>query len=246
MSKIKISIITVVKDGMPFLRDSIKSFDSQDYPNKEHVIIYSQSNDGTEEYLNSLMGKKIIKDNNSKNKFGPLNLGIQVCSGDYIGILHADDFFQDNNTLKDIANFLDTNNADAIYGNIKFCKQQKINQITRVWKSSNFDRSKLKYGWMPPHTSIYAKKHLLLKNLYSENYPISGDYEFILKFFLNTKYKIKFFDKNLAIMRVGGVSTKPSLFFKKLSEDLSISKIFFKHYVFCIIIKILRKLNQLF
>ena len=47
----KISIITVVKNGMPYLKNAIESFDKQEYLNKEHVIVFSKSNDGTEQYL---------------------------------------------------------------------------------------------------------------------------------------------------------------------------------------------------
>ena len=93
MEKLKISIITVVKNGMPYLSEAISSFDSQTYINKEHIIVYSKSEDQTENFLLSLKNKKIIKDEKSNNKFGSLNLAIKNCSGDYIGVLHADDFF---------------------------------------------------------------------------------------------------------------------------------------------------------
>ena len=51
----KISIITVVKNGMPYLADAIKSFYMQNYNNKELIIIYSKSNDDTEKYLNNFI-----------------------------------------------------------------------------------------------------------------------------------------------------------------------------------------------
>ena len=38
----KVSIITVVKNGMPFLKDAIKSFELQEYKNKELIIVYSK------------------------------------------------------------------------------------------------------------------------------------------------------------------------------------------------------------
>ena len=47
----KISIITVVKNGMPFLKNAINSFELQDYQNKEPIVVYSSSNDGTLELL---------------------------------------------------------------------------------------------------------------------------------------------------------------------------------------------------
>jgi glycosyltransferase involved in cell wall biosynthesis len=50
---------------MPYLKDSIKSFELQNYKKKELIIIYSKSEDNTEKYLKSLKKKfKIYKDNN--------------------------------------------------------------------------------------------------------------------------------------------------------------------------------------
>jgi glycosyltransferase len=244
MKNIKISIITVVKNGMPFLKDAIKSVDNQTYKNIEQIIVYSKSIDDTENYLTKLKNKKIIYDKNSVNKFGSLNLAVKYCSGDYVGILHADDFFYHQKTIENLVNFINKNNSDAIYGNIKFCKKYNVNKITRVWTAGQFKWSNLKLGWMPPHTSIFLKKKILEDNLYSEKYSISGDYDFILKIFLNTNYSINYFNEHLIVMRTGGDSTNIKLFYKKFSQDLMIAKKFFKNYIFCIIFKILRKINQ--
>ena len=237
MESLKISIITVVKNGMPYLKEAINSFNMQNYKNKEHIIVYSESRDDTENYLLSLKDKKIIKDKVSSNKFGPLNLALKYCT---------DDFFNNQNTINEIVNFLLKNKSDVLYGNIKFCSKLDTNKITRIWKSNNFNRSSLKFGWMPPHTSIFVRKKVFENNLYSEKYLISGDYDFILRIFLNTNYKISFFDQYLTTMRTGGDSTNFRSLFKKLKEDLIISKKFFKHFVLCITLKILRKLNQFF
>ena len=70
-----------------------------------------------------------------------------------------------------------------IYGNIKWFKtKQKIK--LKEFEKPEYKKSKLKYGWMPPHTlQFFCKKGEVLFNNYSENFPISGDYDFILKFF---------------------------------------------------------------
>ena len=95
----KISVITVVKNGIPFLKDAIKSFELQKYKNKELIIVYAKSNDGTENYIKSLLKKnyKIIKDN-SNNRYKAINEGIKKCKGNIIGLLHADDIFFNNQT----------------------------------------------------------------------------------------------------------------------------------------------------
>ena len=55
----KISIITVVKNGMPFLKESINSFNNQNYKNKELIIVYSKSTDSTVEYIKKNKKKKL-------------------------------------------------------------------------------------------------------------------------------------------------------------------------------------------
>ena len=242
----KISIITVVKNGMPFLKESINSFNSQKYKNKELIIVYSDSNDGTIEYIKKNKKKNftVIKDKKSKNKFGPLNLGIKKSNGNIIGILHSDDFYPRKNVLSNIVQTFKSKKCDVVYGNLLFCKTNK-KKIVRKWLSGKFHRQSLKFGWMPPHTTIYVNSKVIKKNLYSLKYPISGDYKFILELF-NKKLKFIFLNKYLCTMRVGGDSTKIENLFKKLKEDMSIAKLYYDNYIICIICKILRKVNQLF
>ena len=66
----KISIITVVKNGLPLLKSAIKSIKNQKkIENLEHIIVCAPSTDGTEEYLDTLSDVKIIID-----KVSQLNL----------------------------------------------------------------------------------------------------------------------------------------------------------------------------
>jgi glycosyltransferase involved in cell wall biosynthesis len=245
MKNPKISIITVVKNGMPYLSDCLKSFELQDYANKEHIIIYSNSNDATEEFLLSQKKKiKILrKDNKFNNKWDCLNLGAKLATGDIIGILHADDIFYNKNTLSRVAkNF--TDKYEFIYGSILFCEKNNILKIKREWISEKIDINKLKYGWMAPHPSFFVRKKILLKNKYVNNYNISGDYHFMLSL-LHKKYKYKFINHFLCIMRLGGGSTKIKNFLEKISEDIKIAKSFFTSYYICVFLKIFRKIFQI-
>ena len=138
VQKSKITIITVVKNGMPYIEDSINSFHSQNYKNKELVVVYSKSTDGTKQFLDKNKNKidKLIIDNKSQNKYGSINLGIKRASGNIIGVLHADDFFASNNILTKIAYaHQEEKNIDITYGNVLFCKRNNINKIARYWRS---------------------------------------------------------------------------------------------------------------
>ena len=240
----KISIITVVKNGLPLLKSAIKSIKNQKkIENLEHIIVCAPSTDGTEEYLDTLSDVKIILDKVSSTKFGSINKGINIASGDIVGLLHADDIFYDEHTLYNISKeFYDKN--DVVYGNVLFCDKENISIITREWISSIFKKRKLYFGWMPPHTSLFVRNDILKSNLYEENYPISGDYLFLLKLLYNQNIKIKYLNNFITIMRNGGDSTKLKNSINKLNEDLKIAKKFFKFPYFVVLMKIILKINQ--
>ena len=67
-----------------------------------------------------------------------------------------------------------------------------------------------------PYIPLFIKKEILQSNLYDENFPIFGDYYFILKLFNKQNLKIKFLNRYVAIMRSGGDSTNFKNLFKKI------------------------------
>ncbi len=242
----KISIITVVKDGMPYLVDAIKSFQLQNYSNKEHIIIYSSSSDDTEKYLKNInySNTLIYKDLNSENLYSSINKGIELSSGEIVGLLHSDDIFFESNTLSQISDFF-LKDYDCVYGDILFCKRNDISIIRRVWKSKIFNKLDVKLGWLPPHTSIFLKKKILNNLKYDTKYKISSDLDFVLKIINNESLNIIYANKIICIMRLGGKSTNLNFFLKKITEDIKISKKYFKMNYIYIFLKVIRKLSQL-
>ena len=243
----KISIITVVKNGMPFLMDSINSFLKQSYNNKELIIIYSKSSDFTLDYLNKIKNKniRIIIDKYSENKFGSLNLGIKEAKGDILGLLHSDDIFYSNKIIKNVAENYKKNIFEIFYGNILFSSRDNLFSIKRFWQSGIFKPYKLYFGWMPPHTTVFLSKNVYKNFYYPTNFKISADYDYILKIFKNSK-RIFYSNKIITIMRTGGDSASNIL--TKIFEDFFILKNYFHLYFvpFVMLFKYVRKLNQFF
>jgi glycosyltransferase involved in cell wall biosynthesis len=235
-----ISIITVVKNGMPYIADSLKSFESQNFLNKELIVVYSESTDRTLEFLNLNKHKidKLIIDDTGKNKFDSINLGIKHSSGKILGLLHSDDFFYDYNTLSIVNNCFKKRSIDVLYGDCVFVDRYNISKVLRYWKSEPFSRNKLLKGWMPPHTTLFVKKKII--ESYDVNFKYSSDFDFIINI-LKKNYSIFYLNKTISIMRSGGDSTKFLL--KKILEDY---KIFKKNKLNTIFLlkKYLSKINQ--
>ena len=240
----KISIITVVKNGMPFIKDAIKSFELQKFNNKELIIVYSKSNDQTENYIKNLLKKKyiIIKDS-SNNRYRAINKGIKKTTGNVIGLLHADDIFFSNQTLSDVSKNI--NKCDIVYGGVYFSKRDNLKCIKRIWYPTNLNKNNIPLGWAPPHISTFMKKSVFNKiGYYSEKYFIAADYDFLLRAIYSNKFKIKSTNKFHNIMRLGGDSTNIKKFLLKLKEDYLIVK---KHNLSIISLayKILFKFSQI-
>ncbi len=241
----KISIITVVKNGMPHLKKAVKSFDNQKYFNKEHIIVFSNSDDGTEKYLKTLKKsyRKIYKDKNTGNKFDAINLGMKYAKGEIFGILHSDDEFYDNNVLSKVEQKF-RNNINFLYGNILIISRK--NKILRKWNSEKFNKKSLEYGWMPPHTSTFIERKFSNKiGYYSNKFKVSSDYDYMLRCLKSNDLKIGYIDKYITKMKFGGDSTKLSGLLTKMKEDLKIQKKNkLKFPVFSLIFKNIRKVKQ--
>lgn len=235
-----ISIITVVKNGMPYIADALRSFESQNFLNKELIVVYSESTDRTLEFLNHNKHRidKLIIDDTGQNKFDSINLGIKHSSGKILGLLHADDFFYDYNTLSIVNNYFQKRSIDIFYGDCVFVDRFNISKVLRYWKSEPMKRNKLLRGWMPPHTTLFIKKKII--GSYDTKYKYSSDFDFIINIF-KKNYNFFYLNKTISIMRSGGDSTK--FIIKKVLEDY---KIFKKNKlnIFFFIIKYLSKIKQ--
>ena len=119
-------------NSMPYIMSSVESFRQQTNVEKELIVIYSDSNDNTEYYLESIKEKNIKKFNFNGSIYESLNFGISKASGDIIGTLHSDDVFFSRNTLNYVNKEFIKKKIDVLYGNILFSKKNNLLEITRT------------------------------------------------------------------------------------------------------------------
>ena len=151
---------------MPFLKYALNSILKQKYLNLEIIVCYDTSSDGTEKYLISNRKKIhiLFKQRAGGNRYSALNESIKKANGDIIGILHADDFFYKNNVLKIVNKNFENNAIDILYSDIVYVTQFN-KRIVRYWQSSQLSKTKMYFGWTPPHTSICLKLKIYFSEL---------------------------------------------------------------------------------
>ena len=152
----KISIITVCYNAEDTIGDTIQSVLSQDYKDVEYIIVDGKSTDRTLEIIQSINnGIKLISEKD-QGMYDAMNKGINIASGDVIGILNADDIYKNSQVLTKVMDEFKAN-VSIVYGDIEYVKYDDLSNVVRKWKAGVFRTGKFKWGWMPPHPGFFVK-----------------------------------------------------------------------------------------
>lgn len=204
----KISIITITYNSASSLQRALDSVQSQTYKDIEHVIIDGASTDGTRKLIEAYAKQhKNVKWVSEKDNgiYDAINKGIRLATGDVIGFLHSDDMFYSVDSIGQIAAALEQNQADVVYGDLQYMRG---NKVVRRWKSNTFNPRALKYGWMPPHPTVYVRREVYQQvGEYDSWFRISADYDMILRIF-TAGYNTHYIPEVLVCMETGGASNK--------------------------------------
>jgi glycosyltransferase len=168
-----------VKNNVLEIAKTINSLHSQKFKNFEHIIIDANSHDGTSQIIKKKINTKI------KYYRGPdagiydaINKGINYSRGQYVGILHAGDFFSSVNILSEINRCI--KKYDIFFANIIFFDKKK--NILRYWKKSLINLN-LYNAYKIPHTAMFIKRKAFQEvGSYNVDYSISSDTDFILNY----------------------------------------------------------------
>ena len=240
-----ITIITVVKNSAPTIEKCIRSVLDQNYDKIEHIIIDGKSNDGTTEILKKYknkISKIVIQDD--KGIWDAMNKGVEIASGDIIGFLNADDYYNPK-ALYLVNKYFINNEIDFLFGSVK---KYKLMHGYKPWKI------KWSFGFYTSHSVgffIKRKKHIEVGN-YSLDY-LSSDLDFFYRMIINFKLKGMSTKKDeiLGHFSKGGFSSKINYIthLKDLNKIRINNKqnIIFVHllYIFKIIKKPLKFLSSL-
>ena len=204
----KISIITITFNSAKTLQRTFASVQSQTYKNIEHVIVDGASSDGTVDMIKAYAAEHTnVRWVSEKDDgiYNALNKGIKMATGDIIGFLHSDDVLFSPDSIEHIAVAFESQQVEVVYGDLLYCKG---NKVIRRWKSNVFNPRSLKYGWMPPHPTVYVRREVYQQvGEYDEWFRISADYDMILRIF-KSGFKAHYLPEVLVSMEMGGASNK--------------------------------------
>ena len=157
----KISIITVALNAEHTIGDALNSVASQSHTDIEHIVIDGASTDGTMRVVNQhRAGLSHIVSEPDSGIYDAMNKGLGLARGEVIGILNADDVYQDDSVLSQVAHAHKEKNIDACYADLVYVKPDSLQTVTRYWRSRNYTPGLCFRGWMPAHPTFFIKKHV--------------------------------------------------------------------------------------
>jgi glycosyltransferase len=139
--------------------------------------------------------------------YDAMNKGIEVATGEVVGILNADDRWQDYEVLANIGEVFEDPHVDACYGD-----QHLVNEgdeIVRDWQAGREARWKWNFGWMPPHPTFFVRRQVYEEfDTFDRSYPIAADYEFMLRTIFKNRINVKYIPRVLTRFQLGGNSNQ--------------------------------------
>jgi glycosyltransferase len=205
----KISIITASYNSFPSIADALNSIAAQKDVTIEHVVVDGESEDQTIDAINKAHSVSKFVSEPDKGIYDALNKGVHLACGDIIGLLHSDDLFYSDETLKNIVETFNETQADVVYGDLIYVDKNNTDKVIRYWKSQPFKPALLKRGWMPAHPTIFMRKDVYEKHGdFDLNLKISADYDFVLRVFSDSALKLVYLPEVITKMRVGGASNR--------------------------------------
>jgi glycosyltransferase involved in cell wall biosynthesis len=201
----KVSIITVTFNSEKYLEETLLSIFSQSYSDIESIVIDGKSTDGTLSILKKYQNKITYICEPDTGIYDAMNKGIELATGDIIGILNSDDVLFDNEIINKVV-YSFSSDVDCVYGNVILVNES--DKIVRNYSSANFKLKDFEFGHMPPHPSFYVRKEAFQNyGLYNTSFRISSDYDLLLRFLYIHKLKSKYLGFIVVKMRDGGISS---------------------------------------
>ena len=206
MDTVRLSIITVTYNSEKYLRTAIESVLSQIDYLYEYWIIDGGSTDSTlfiiKSYLSAFQGKLHFISEKDKGIYDAMNKGIRLSTGNVIGIINSDDYYNAG-VFKTVVSQFSNDSIGLLYSDVN-----RIDLNGNIKKVIEGNETDLKYGMSFNHPTCFVSKETYNTiGVFNLQFKIAADYDLALRIKRN---HIKIAKSNivLASYRNGGISNQ--------------------------------------
>jgi glycosyltransferase involved in cell wall biosynthesis len=208
-AKMKLSIITAVRNGADSIVPTIQSVNSQSYGDIEHVFVDGASTDDTLHLIRSSSRRvnSVLSEPDS-GVYDAFAKGCMRATGDVVVYLNAGDVYAHDDVASQVMKRFASDHVDAVFGDVVIVDKGDSRRTIRRYRSSRFTPARISYGFMPAHTALFLRRQVYERfGNYDSTYRIAGDFEFVVRAFSQGKISYSHIDEVLVKMPRGGLST---------------------------------------
>ena len=223
-----VSIVTVVYNGIGTLERTIQSVIGQDYPNIEYIIIDGGSTDGTIDLLRRYEDRiDLWTSGKDKGIYDAMNKGIALCTGEWVALINADDWYEPGAVKKVIAAAAKASKVNIVHGDI-WLHYPNGQRTLKKARNSGF---LLKYWEMVMnHPSFFVRRKFYEGRPFDEKLKVSADHKWTYDAYRLSPEMFLYLPWPIANFSVGGASMSvplPQVLAegKRVSRDLGMGPI---------------------
>ena len=179
MKNICVSIITVCFNSEKTIERTIKSVLEQTYKKLEYIIVDGKSTDKTleivEKYRPLFKGRMKVISEPDQGIYDAMNKGICNASGELIGIINSDDYYE-TDTVENVVAAMKDEDYQILYGMLRVIKENEDTRVIVMPKHENLENEMLAHP-----TCFVTKKVYSDFGMYDIKYRSCADHDFMLR-----------------------------------------------------------------
>ena len=202
----KVSIITVCFNIAETIEDTIKSVLSQDHKDIEYIVVDGGSTDCTLDIINRYKNDiaKVISEPDN-GIYDAMNKGFRSSNGNIVAALNGDDVYAEKSIVSRMAEFIESKDLDAAYGDLIYVNNRNTDHVKRFWQPGPYKKGAFYHGWVIPHPTFFCRKEIFEKHGYfNDKMQIAADFELMLRFIEKYRITVGYLPEVIVKMRTGG------------------------------------------
>ena len=205
-----ISIVTVCLNSAKTIRTTIESVLNQTYDNYEYIIKDGGSKDDTiaiaKSYEEAVGGRLRIIQQPDGGIYDAMNQGINLCTGDIIGIINSDDFYS-SDALENVAAEYAAEDTKLL---VVIGDMERVSETGELIFRYHFTQEQVEKKSCFGHPSMFAAKAVYDRiGLYDTTYRLAADGDWQYRAMEDDEVKVVLCPKVFNHMREGGASDNP-------------------------------------
>lgn len=204
---LRISIVTVCLNAAETVGATLESIRAENDPNLQHVVKDGGSTDGTLEILERHRSQvSVLESRSDRGISDAFNQGIDLCDGELIGIVSADDCLPRGSLSSVRAAARTWPEASVLFGDAIVVDGKRRYRV-----APGGAVEKLAYQQVLLHASTWVRRAAYQRwGTFREDFHLAMDYELLLRFY-RAGAQFRYFPEVLGGYSTGGVNTQQRL-----------------------------------